>query len=190
MVATLEQSQLQAIATKLADMKALQQQIVANEEKLIAATSGDKNIRDRLQSMLEDDRENLNTIDQVVNNFSVQSQPNGTVQALIESVEGIMAGNELTLYQKALQHEGLKHQIVMTGLTLHKASQVVGDDFQKTIDPLYQLNFKNRAHQEQLKSVVTVLGTRELTGKNPDDSIWAQSEDAIAAVRGLFKGLS
>jgi hemerythrin superfamily protein len=78
----------------------------------------------------------------------------------------------------------------MTGLVVHKAAQVVGEDVQEAIAPLYKVNFKNRAHQEQLKSIVQVLGTRELTGQNPDNSIWGQADDAIAALKGIFGGLS
>lgn len=50
------------------------------------------------------------------------------------------------------------------------------------IGPLNQVNFKNRAHQEQLKGVMEVLGTRELTGKDPDQSVWARTQDAVAAL--------
>ena len=35
-----------------------------------------------------------------------------------------------------------------------------------------------------------VLGTRELTGKDPDQSVWARTQDAVAALRGVFDGLT
>lgn len=101
-----------------------------------------------------------------------------------------MDGNELSVYQKVSAHERIKHQTVMTGLIIHKASQVTGDDLKEAISPLNQVNFKNRAHQEQLKGVMEVLGTRELTGQDPDQSVWARTQDAVAALRGAFEGLT
>lgn len=35
-----------------------------------------------------------------------------------------------------------------------------------------------------------VLGTRELTGQEPDQSVWARTQDAVAALRGVFDGLT
>ena len=66
----------------------------------------------------------------------------------------------------------------------------MSDDLKDAIGPLNQVNFKNRAHQEQLKGVLEVLGTRELTGKNLDRSVWARAQDAVAALRGVFDGLT
>ncbi|MEH2294202.1 MAG: hypothetical protein V7K31_14105 [Nostoc sp.] len=62
----------------------------------------------------------------------------------------------------------------MTGLIIHKAAQVVGDD----------------VNQEQLKGVLEVLGTRELTGQDPDQGVWARTQDAVAALRCVFEGLT
>jgi hypothetical protein len=101
-----------------------------------------------------------------------------------------MDGNELSLYQKVSAHERIKHHVVMTGLVVHKASQITGDDVKEAISPLNQVNFKNRAHQEQLKAAIEVLGTRELTGQDPDQSIWARTQDAVAALKGVFDGLT
>ena len=42
---------------------------------------------------------------------------------MVDTIEKIMSGSELDLYEKILQHEGLKHQLVMTGLLIHKAAQ-------------------------------------------------------------------
>ncbi|MBW4647819.1 MAG: hypothetical protein KME06_03840 [Kastovskya adunca ATA6-11-RM4] len=190
MVATLDQAQRTAIATKLADMKILQNLMISNEQKLLAACRSDEEIRDRLEDMLEDDQENLRTIDQAIAKFGTSSDAQEQTKRLVETIEGIMAGNELDLYEKAMQHEGLKHQLVMSGLLVHKAAQVAGDDLEKTIDPINKVNFKNRAHQEQLKGIIYKLGTRELVGKEPDQSIWASAEDAIAALKGIFGGLT
>ncbi len=41
-----------AIATELADLKAIQQLLIANEQKLIPAVSGDQEISDRLNDFL------------------------------------------------------------------------------------------------------------------------------------------
>lgn len=101
-----------------------------------------------------------------------------------------MAGDTLTLYRKAAAHERIKHQAVMTGLIIHKAAQVAGDDVKEAIGPLNQINFTNRAHQEQLKGIMEILGTRELTGQDPDQGVWARTQDAIAALRGVFDGIT
>jgi len=45
---------------------------------------------------------------------------------------------------------------------------MISDDVKGLIALLNQLNFKNCAHQEQLKSAIEVLGTGELMGKDPD----------------------
>ncbi len=187
----LDDTKRSAIATELADLKALQQLLIANEEKLIPAVSSDKEISDRLNDFLRDDRENLSAIEGVIAKFGDGSvQPRDTIGQYIEQVKRLMDGNELTLYQKVSAHERIKHQTVMTGLIIHKASQVTGDDVKEAIGPLNQVNFLNRAHQEQLKGILEVLGTRELTGKDPDQGVWARTQDAVAALRGVFEGLT
>ena len=179
------------IATELADMKALQELLIATEQKLLPAVSGDKEISDRLSDFLKDDQEDLTAIEGVIAKFGSGSpQPRDTIRQYVEQVNRLMDGNELTLYQKVSAHERIKHQTVMTGLIVHKAAQVVGDDVKEAIGPLNQVNFKNRAHQEQLKGVMEVLGTRELTGQDPDQSVWARTQDAVAALRGVFEGLT
>lgn len=191
MVVTLDDTKRSAIATELADLKALQQLLIANEEKLIPAVSSDKEISDRLNDFLRDDRENLSAIENVITKFGGGSvQPRDTIGQYVEQVKRLMDGNELTLYQKVSAHERIKHQTVMTGLIIHKASQVTGDDVKEAIGPLNQVNFLNRAHQEQLKGILEVLGTRELTGKDPDQGVWARTQDAVAALRGVFEGLT
>jgi hypothetical protein len=81
-----------------------------------------------------------------------------------------MEGSDLTLFEKASQHELLKHQQTMTGLTIHKAAQIVGADVEAAIAPLHTINFENRAHQEQLKGIARNIrrtrtdGTRSGSG--------------------------
>lgn len=53
------------------------------------------------------------------------------------------------------------------------------------IAPLNTINFENRAHQEQLKGVLEVLGVRELTGQEVDQGIWGRVQDAMAALSGV-----
>jgi hypothetical protein len=62
MVSTIEDTKRLAIATKLADMKALQNLLISNEEKFIQDCTEDE-IHKRLQDMLEDDRKNLGVLD-------------------------------------------------------------------------------------------------------------------------------
>lgn len=191
MVVTLDDTKRSAIAMELADLKALQELLIANEEKVIPAVSSDQEISDRLKDFLKDDRDNIATIEQVIAKFGGGSvQPRDTIRQYVEQVNRLIDGNELTLYQKVSAHERLKHQAVMTGLIVHKAAQVTGDDVKEAIGPLNQVNFLNRAHQEQLKGILEILGTRELTGQDPDQGVWARTQDAVAALRGVFDGLT
>jgi hemerythrin superfamily protein len=73
----------------------------------------------------------------------------------------------------------------MSGLTIHKAAQKVGADVLLAIGPLNTINFENRAHQEQLKGILEILGVRELTGQDADQGIWARVQDAMAAFSGV-----
>ncbi|MEH2246789.1 hemerythrin HHE cation-binding protein [Nostoc sp.] len=191
MVVALDDTKRSAIATELADLKAIQELLIANEQKVIPAVSNDQEISKRINDFLKDDQENLTVIEQVIAKFGGGSaQPRDTIGQYVEQVNRIIDGNELTLYQKVSIHERIKHQAVMTGLIIHKAAQVVGDDVKEAIGPLNQVNFENRAHQEQLKGVLEVLGTRELTGQDPDQGVWARTQDAVAALRGVFEGLT
>ncbi|MEH2168956.1 MAG: hemerythrin HHE cation-binding protein [Nostoc sp.] len=191
MVVALDDTKRSAIATELADLKAIQELLIANERKVLPAVSNDREISQRLNDFLKDDQENLTAIEGVISKFGGGSaQPRDTIKQYVEQVNRIIDGDELTLYQKVSIHERIKHQAVMTGLIIHKASQVVGDDVKEAIGPLNQVNFENRAHQEQLKGVLEVLGTRELTGQDPDQGVWARTQDAVAALRGVFEGLT
>lgn len=126
MVVTLDDTKRQAIARELADLKALQELLMANEQKLLPVVSNDSEIRDRLNDFLRDDQEALRVIDGVLAKFAGQSpQPRDTMRQYIEQVKRLMDGDELTLYQKVSAHERIKHQTVITGLIVHKASQVV-----------------------------------------------------------------
>lgn len=180
----LEDSKRTAIASKLANIKEVQNLLISNEEKLMSACS-DQDICDRLGKMLEDDRKNLGILDTVMVQYGVQSEPKETVTTIVEKIGELMEGSELSLYEKVAQHELLKHQQFMSGVLVHKAAQVVGADVEAAITPLNTLNFENRAHQEQLKGVLEVLGVRELTGREADQGIWARVQDAVAALSGI-----
>jgi uncharacterized protein with von Willebrand factor type A (vWA) domain len=94
MVSTIDDTKRLAIATKLADMKALQNLLISNEEKFIQDCTDDK-IRKRLQDMLEDDRKNLGVLDTAIVQYGVQSELKETTQKLIEKVEKLIEGSEL-----------------------------------------------------------------------------------------------
>lgn len=184
MVATLDDTKRSAIAVRLADMKAYQQLIISNEEKLISQVN-DSEIQKRLQDMLDSDRKNLGIIETVIVQYGIQGEPRQSTHKIIEQTEQMMAGSELSLYDKFTQHELLKHGQVMAGIMLHKAAQVVGADIDIALTPLNTVNFENRAHQEQLKGVLEQVGTRELTGKDADQGLWARVQDAAAALTGV-----
>jgi len=184
MVSTLDDTKRLAIATKLADMKALQNLLINNEQQFIQNCS-DEDIRKRLQDMLEDDQKNLGVLDTVIIQYGVKGEVKETTQKLIEEVQKLMGSSELTMFEKVFQHELLKHRQAMAGLLIHKAAQVVGADIEAAITPLNTVNFENRAHQEQLKGVLEILGVRELTGQEPKQGLWGRVQDAVAALTGV-----
>ena len=139
--------------------------------------------------MLRDDQKNLGILDTVIVQYGIKAEPKETVQKMVEQIQQLMQGPKLNLYEKVFQHELLKHQQVMTGLTIHKAAQKVGADVLAAITPLNTINFENRAHQEQLKGVLEILGVRELTGQDPDQGIWGRVQDAMAALSGVVGGV-
>jgi hemerythrin superfamily protein len=185
MISNLTDEKRAAIAEKLAGMKAVQNLILNNEQQFIQECQ-DKDIRDRLQKMLEDDRKNLGVIETVITQYGIQSQPKEKVTEMVEMTQQMMTSPELSLYEKATQHELIKHAQVMSGLVVHKAAQVVGADVEAAITPLNTVNFENRAHQEQLKGILEVFGTRELTGQDPDQGVWGRVQDAMAAMTGIL----
>lgn len=184
MVQTIDDTKRQAIATALADLKCIQNLLISNEQKFIAATA-DEDIRKRFQDMLNDDQKNLGVLDTVIVQYGVKGEPKQTVTEMVKKAEQMMSGSELTLFEKVAQHELLKHGQTMKGLLIHKAAQVVGADIEAAIGPLNTINFENRAHQEQLKGILEILGVRELTGKEPDQGLWGRVQDAVAALTGV-----
>jgi hemerythrin superfamily protein len=107
------------------------------------------------------------------------------IQDFSAPLRQLMSGDKLTIFEKVFQHELLKHQAVMTGLLVHKAAQKVGADVEAAIVPLNTVNFENRAHQEQLKGILEVLGVYEMTGQQADQGLWARVQDAVAALTGV-----
>jgi hemerythrin superfamily protein len=184
MVATLDDTKRNAIAVKLASLKALQQLVIENEQSLL--TQGlDAEIADRIRNFINDDQKNLGVLETVIGQYGIQAEPKKTVTQFIEKARELFKGSELSLYEKVSQHELLKHQLVISGLIIHKAAQKVGADVLLAIAPLNTINFENRAHQEQLKGILEILGVRELTGQDADQGIWARVQDALAAVSGV-----
>ena len=190
MAANIDTTQKNAIATKLADMKVLQTLMISNEEKLLEATKGNERVTDSITDMLDDDRKSIAAIEEAIKELEVSAQASDSVTGMKDTIEKVMSGSELDLYEKILQHEGLKHQLVMTGLLIHKAAQATDGLLQKSIDPINKVNFKNRAHQEQLKTIIYYYGVRQLVGEEPEATIWGAADDAIAALKGAFGGLT
>ncbi|PSB28892.1 hemerythrin domain-containing protein [Chlorogloea sp. CCALA 695] len=184
MVVSLDNAKRTALGSKLADIKALQNLLIANEQKFLSEIK-DEDIRDRFQDMLRDDQKNLGVLDTVIVQYGVQAEPKETITQMVSKLDELMSGSELTIYEKVFQHELLKHQQTMSGITVHKAAQKIGADVMAAIAPLNTVNFENRAHQEQLKGVLEVLGVRELTGEEADQGIWARVQDAAAAFSGV-----
>ena len=125
MVATLDDTKRSAIAVRLADMKAFQELIIANEETLVSQVN-DSEIQKRLQDMLDSDRKNLGVLETVIVQYGIQAEPRDIAKKFVEMTQQMMKGSEFSMYDKFAQHELLKHGQVMTGIMLHKAAQVVG----------------------------------------------------------------
>ena len=185
MVSTLDDTKRSAIATKLADMKAIQELLVATEQQLLSEVK-DEQIGNDIQKMLQSDQKNMGVLDTVMVQYGVKGEPKQTTQQLVEKTKELMQGSELTPYEKTAQFELLKHGQTMAGILVHKAAQVVGADIEAAIAPLNTVNFENRAHQEQLKGIIEKLGVRELTGKEPDQGLFARIQDAAAAATGVI----
>ncbi|MCF2150930.1 hemerythrin domain-containing protein [Desmonostoc muscorum LEGE 12446] len=184
MVASLDDTKRNAIAVKLASIKALQELVIENEQ-LLLREGLDAEIADRIRNFIKDDEKNLGVLETVITQYGIQAEPKKNVTQFIEKAKELFKGSELSLYEKVSQHELLKHQLVMSGLIVHKAAQKVGADIMVAIAPLNTINFENRAHQEQLKGILEILGVRELTGQDADQGIWARVQDALAAVSGV-----
>ncbi|MEH2442773.1 hemerythrin domain-containing protein [Nostoc sp.] len=184
MVATLDDTKRNAIAIRLADLKALQQ-LVIEKEQLFLKEGLDSEIADRIRNFLNDDEKNIGILETVIGQYGIQAEPRKIVREFIEKSKELFKSSELSLYDKVSQHELLKHQLVTTGLIVHKAAQKIGADVLLAIAPLNTINFENRAHQEQLKGILEILGVRELTGQDADQGIWARVQDALAAVSGV-----
>ncbi len=185
MVPIITDEKRQAIAVKLADIVALQHLAISNEETLMKEIN-DPEIRKRISDFLTDDRKNLTIIENTIIQYGIKGEPSEGTLEKVKKTRELMESSKLSAYDKVFEHELIKHQLTMTGITIHKAAQVVGADIDAAITPLNTVNFENRAHQEQLKGVLEVLGTRELTGKDPDQGLWARVQDSLAALTGVF----
>lgn len=184
MVVTLDDTKRLAIGQALADMKVLQNLIISFGQQLIQSCS-DRDIRQRLQDMLNDDQKNMGILDTVIVQYGVKADPRQATQKMAEQGQKMMKDSEFSLFEKTAQFELLKHAQVGKGLIVHKCAQVVGADIEAAIGPLNAVNFENRAHQEQLKGILEILGVRELTGQEPDQGLWARVQDAVAALSGV-----
>ncbi|MBD1915705.1 MULTISPECIES: hemerythrin domain-containing protein [Cyanophyceae] len=184
MPATLTDQKRTAIAEKLADIKAIQNLIIDSEQEFLSQCSDD-HLRRRLEDMLEDDQKNLDIVETAITQYGIQAEPKPTVQEFVSQAKNTLSSSRLSMYEKIAQHELLKHGQVMSGLVVHKAAQIVGQDVEAAIAPLNTVNFENRAHQEQLKGMLEYLGTLELTGQEPQQGLWARVQDAVAAATGI-----
>ncbi|ACK73674.1 Hemerythrin HHE cation binding domain protein [Gloeothece citriformis PCC 7424] len=184
MVTSLDDKKRLMIAEKLADLKAFQNLIISNEQRLLQECS-DNDVRERLQNMLSDDQKNLGIIETVIVQYGVQSEPDSTTQKLIDQYDQMMKSDQINFSHKLVQHEVIKHGQAMSGIVIHKAAQKVGADIEVAIGPLNTVNFENRAHQEQLKGLLELVLVREMTGQDPDQGLWGRVQDAIAAFSGV-----
>jgi len=180
----LEDVKRTAIAVKLADMKAIQGLLISSDQVLITVCP-DRDISNRLESLLRDDQKNLGIIDTAIVQYGIKAEPRLNVVKMINLAKEAMVSSNLSLFEKVAEHELIKHSQAIAGLLIHKAAQIVGADIAIAISPLNTVNFDNRNHQEQLKGILEVLSTVELTGQEANQSLWGMVQDAIAVVSGV-----
>jgi len=166
----------------LADLRAFQNLIISNEQKLIDACPYE-DIRSRLQNMLSEPEKNIGIIETVIVQYGIQTEPSAT-KIFIPQFEQIMSGNEFTFYQKLIHHELLKHGQAMSGIVIHKAAQKVGADIEVAIAPLNTVNF-------EACSPRTAQGDARTGGCPRNDwsrrrqGLWARVQDTITALTGV-----
>jgi hypothetical protein len=115
MATTLDDPKRLMIGERLADLKAFQELIISNDQKLIRECSH-ADVRDRLQNMLEDDQKNLGIIETVIIQYGIQAEPSSATNIFISNFEQMMSGDEFTFYQKLMHHELMKHGQAMSGI--------------------------------------------------------------------------
>lgn len=184
----LEDHKRTAIAVKLADMQATQNLLISSDQALIIACP-DRNISNRLEGLLRDDQKNLGIIDTAIVQYGIKAEPRLTVVKMIELAKEAMVNSSLSLFEKIAEHELLNHSQAIAGLLIHKAAQTVGADIAIAIAPLNTVNSDNRNHQEQLKGIMEMLSSIELTGQAADQSLWDMVQDAIAVVSEITVGI-
>jgi hemerythrin superfamily protein len=190
MVATpIDDAKRTLIATQLASMSAIQNLLVENDRLLISIASSDQDVRKRLQKILEADRNSLSVLDTVIEQYGIRAEPAEAVVKLLDTLQQLVSSSSLSLYEKVLQCELLKHQQELIGLTIHKAAQMAGAEVEAAIAPLSKVNADNQAHQEQLKSILEAIGVRELTGQEVEQGLWSRVQETIASLSGLAGNL-
>jgi hemerythrin superfamily protein len=183
MVTFFDDAKRVALAVKLANMRELQHLLITFDQKLLPQFA-DQEIRNRFEDILKDDQKNIGILEMVIVQYGIQAQPSETNKKMLDQAHNALDSSEMNLFEKVSTLELLKHQQVMSGLILHKAAQKVGADVIAAIGQINTINFENRAHQEQLKAILEVLGVLELTGEEADQGLWARVQDAVAALTG------
>jgi hypothetical protein len=179
-----EDVKMTAIAVKLADMKATQDLLISSDQDLLTACL-DRNISKRLASLLRDDQKNLGIINTAIMKYGIKVEPRLAVVKMIELAKEAMVSSTLSLFEKVAKHELLNHSQEIAGILIYKSAQIVGADIAVMIAPLNTVNFDNHNHQYQLKGIMEMLITAELTEKETDQSLWTMVQDAIAVVSNL-----
>lgn len=85
MVATLDDTKRNAIAIKLASIKALQQLVIENEQSLLRQGL-DAEIADRIRNFLNDDEKNLGVLETVIGQYGIQAEPKKILQNSLQKL--------------------------------------------------------------------------------------------------------
>ncbi|AGY57253.1 hypothetical protein [Gloeobacter kilaueensis] len=177
-----------AIAAKLADMKALQNSLIDDGQRLLSDCA-DPEICERLGKIFRDDQKNAGTLDAVAARLELKAEPSATTIRTLQESNRLISDSEGVLHERVVRYALLKQEQVMNGTLVCRAAQVAAGDLAAAVAPLHAVNFENRAHQEQLKAIIETLGTRELTGKDPDhpeQQRWSQVQEVVATLAGVL----
>jgi len=159
MVTSIDDTKRLLAIERFADLRAFQNLIISNEQKLIDACPYE-DIRELSRIYLWWP-ENLGIIDTVIVQYGIQLnlvlQPRYLFKA--DDVRGWVY-----VYQKLIHHELMKHG--QPWVASHDPQSCSGGRgwYWSGNYPLNTVTFEGRAHQEQLKGMLEQVGVREMTG--------------------------
>jgi hypothetical protein len=171
MVTTSDGTTHAAIATKLADMKALQRLLISGAEAL-RSQCADSTIQDLFIQVQEHEEDILESLNRAIAEFNPPGEATETIHASIEKIQQALQNPNLSLVDKVLQYTLLKYQQIFMGLMVHEAAAALGGTTAKAMRSLNEFSFELEIHQEELKTILETLAVHEMTGKEMPHGFW------------------